>query len=528
MSNISAIVAGAMFVALAATNVVVMLEASQPSRSATAKARLVALHRTGGYLFVVVLCIMAYVMSQRLVGVGITGHPPTYLVLHIVLVLVLVPLLLLKILMVRRYRQSHSSLKALGIAIFVISFVLVAIPTLSELLHAMNPGSLGLRLFTGLIVSVCLVQCGLVFKKGKASRLPVTSSPIPQISAQSSPLTDRENANAPMNLLLAQIEPQTHDAKTLRFQVPKERRLRAKPGQFLTFQWMIDGQQVPRSYTICSSPNCEYVEITPKRTENGLVSAFLNERAKPGLVVEASGPYGQFCFDEKTHKNIVLIAAGSGITPMISILRYIDDLKLSTRVSLLYCVRTVADVIFQSELSRLERALPDFRCKVCLSRPHPEWTGASGRLNAELASQQILDVSSSTFFLCGPKGFMENARNILLSLGTSDDQILQESFGEPSADSQPLDTRQSETVVFIHSQKTCQASIGSTLLDVAERNGVQIPYGCRQGQCGTCATQVLSGDVHMDAQGGLTAEQKNAGYVLPCVSHARGTVVLSA
>jgi ferredoxin-NADP reductase len=88
------------------------------------------------------------------------------------------------------------------------------------------------------------------------------------------------------------------------------------------------------------------VEITPKRTENGSVSVFLNERVKPGLMVEASGPYGRFCFDEKTHKNIVLIAAGSGITPMISILRYIDDLKPSTRVSLLYCVHTTAVILF--------------------------------------------------------------------------------------------------------------------------------------------------------------------------------------
>src|SRR5579864_4644136 len=159
MANTSTIVAGIAFVTLAAINVVVMLEASQPSRNGTTRTRLIALHKAGGYLFVSLLCIMAYSMSQRLVGVGITGHLPTYLVFHIVLVLVLVPLLLLKILMVRRYRQSHSSLKALGTAIFVISFVLVAIPTLSELLHAMDAGSLGLRLFTGLIVSVCLVQC---------------------------------------------------------------------------------------------------------------------------------------------------------------------------------------------------------------------------------------------------------------------------------------------------------------------------------------------------------------------------------
>ena len=158
MSNISAIVAGAAFVTLAAANVVMMLEASQPSRSTTMGTRLIAVHRVGGYLFVILLCIMAYGMSQRLAGLGITGHLPTHLVLHIALVLVLVPLLLLKILIARRYKHSHSSLKALGITIFVISFVLVAVPTFSELLRSANPGSLGLRLATGVVVAVCLVQ----------------------------------------------------------------------------------------------------------------------------------------------------------------------------------------------------------------------------------------------------------------------------------------------------------------------------------------------------------------------------------
>src|ERR1700678_309426 len=112
MANIPAIVAGSAFVTLAAANVVIMLEASQPSCSAATRNRLIAAHRAGGYLFVILLCIMAYSMSQRLVSVGITGRLPTHLVLHIVLVLALVPLLFLKILIARRYKQSHSSLKA--------------------------------------------------------------------------------------------------------------------------------------------------------------------------------------------------------------------------------------------------------------------------------------------------------------------------------------------------------------------------------------------------------------------------------
>jgi hypothetical protein len=118
-------------------------------------------------------------MSQRLVGLGISGHLPAHLVLHIVLVLV--PLLFLKILIARRYKQSHSSLKALGIAILVISFALVSIPTLSELLRLARPGSLGLRLATSLIVAVYLVQCALVFKKRKQPHASVESSRIPEI-----------------------------------------------------------------------------------------------------------------------------------------------------------------------------------------------------------------------------------------------------------------------------------------------------------------------------------------------------------
>jgi ferredoxin len=124
---------------------------------------------------------------------------------------------------------------------------------------------------------------------------------------------------------------------------------------------------------------------------------------------------------------------------------------------------------------------------------------------------------------------MDNACQILSTLGVNEDRILQESFGEskPTTESRSLNALQAETVVFIHSQKVCQGSAGNTLLDLAEKNGVQIPYGCRQGVCGTCATLILSGTVEMCVEAGLSAEQKIAGYVLPCVSRAKGTVVLA-
>ena len=386
-----------------------------------------------------------------------------------------------------------------------------------------------------MVVAVWLVQCALVFKRRKQPRASVVSSDIPEMSARLTPRTNQESSKSPMRLLLSQTEQQTHDTKTLRFQLLDERLLCAKPGQFLTFQWTIDGQRVMRSYTISSSSVHEnYVEITPKRMENGCVSVFLNERAKPGLAVEASGPYGRFYFDETLHKSIVLIAAGSGITPMISMLRYIDDLQLATPVTLLYCVRTGEDIIFEifeNELVRLSGSLPNFKYEVCLSRPDPTWKGRSGRLTEEFVSEKVTDLDSHSFFLCGPKGFMDNAHQILSTLGVNQDWILQGSFGESkrSTEPSPLEARPVvETVVFMQSGKVCQVSDGNTLLDLAEKNGVQIPYGCRQGLCGTCATRVLSGNVQMDVEAGLTAEQRTAGYVLPCVSRAEGTVVVAA
>jgi ferredoxin-NADP reductase len=340
-----------------------------------------------------------------------------------------------------------------------------------------------------------------------------------------------ESENSPITLRLTQTEQQTHDTKTLRFRILSGKRLCAKPGQFLTFQWTINGQRVANSYTISSSPIHEdYVEITAKRMENGRVSVYLNDGAKPGLEVEASGPFGRFYFDESRHKSIVLIAAGSGITPMMSMLSHIDDLKLSNPVTLLYCARTHEDIIFQKELVRLKSSLPNFKYEVSLSRPHPSWKGRNGRLTEGFVSQHVTDVDSHTFFLCGPKGFMETARRILLSLGTREDRILEESFGEsnPPTKVSPMETRKVARIVFIQSEKVCQAVAGSTLLEVAEKNGVQIPYGCRSGLCGTCCTRVLSGNVQMDVENGLTTEQIDAGYVLPCVSRITGSVVVEA
>ena len=530
MVPVSTLLAGASFVALAALNVVVMLEASRPSCTGKAKSRLIAIHRIGGYLFAILLCIMVWIMSQRLIGVGVSKLPAD--VLHVAIALVLVPLLGLKILIARRYKHLHSLLMPLGLAIFAATFLLVSLPVLSQALRSASPDGIGSRVALVLAVVLSLFLCGLaVRRREKQQRNGAPDSlgvpPVPFAGTRST--NPQEVTTGPMTLLLAQIEQQTHDTKTFRFLVPRERRFQARPGQFLTFHWVVEGKRVPRSYTISSSPtHSNYVEITSKSVNGGCVSNFLNNQAKLGLTVEASGPHGNFYLDEMVHRRIVLIAAGSGITPMISIIRHIDELRLPIIVTLLYCVRTRKDIIFEAELERLRDSVPNFNFVVSLSQPDDTWRGQRGHLTREFIFEHVNDMDTPTFFLCGPEGFMENARQILISAGVDESRITEESFGESSrpADSSQVVGRAAPTIEFVRSKKICESPNGATLLDVAEANGVQIPYGCRQGQCGTCATRVLCGTVRMDTDAGLSVDQKKAGYVLPCVSRAEGNVVV--
>jgi len=346
------------------------------------------------------------------------------------------------------------------------------------------------------------------------------------------PVLAAPSQSGPLILKLANVTQQTPDAKTLRFIVGNDRKLSARPGQFLTLALLFDGKKVLRSYTICSSPaRSGYVEITPKRVPAGCASVFLHDRASLGMTIEANGPFGHFCFDENKHRNVVLLAGGSGITPMIAMLRYMDDLCLETNVILLYCVRTCNDIIFKSDLEELRTRLKNFQYQVLLSDPHPEWYGPRGHISREFIQGNVKQLGSSDFFLCGPPPFMGAGRRILIDLGVKPQRIRQESFGAAvptSAQTQPVAAEAGVPVEFARSRKAGALRAGQTLLQAAEEHGIAIPFSCRQGQCGTCKTKLLEGVVTMDAEEGLDAESKAQGFVLTCVGHATGPVKLDA
>jgi ferredoxin-NADP reductase len=338
--------------------------------------------------------------------------------------------------------------------------------------------------------------------------------------------------SSPLLLQLVQITQQTPDARTLRFRIHGQRKLDALPGQFLTFSFLFDGRKEIRCYSICSSPaRSGYVEITPKRVNNGNISVFLNDRAAIGMTVEATGPFGQFCLYPAHDTRIVLLAAGSGITPMMAMLRYIDDLCLDIHVTLLYCVRTSQDIMFRREFDDLQTRLPNFRYEVLLSQPHVEWPGARGHINREFISKAVPKIEGRVFFLCGPPPFMQTVHGILTDLGVEPGRIRQEMFGGAAAGLKPTIPRTAETgftIEFATSGKTTRALEGQTLLETAIAAGVFIPSACRQGQCGTCKTRLLAGHVRMTMEQGLDAESKARGFVLTCVGHADGDVTLDA
>lgn len=518
-----------LFVLLAGFNVWNML--SNRTTSGRNARRWIQFHRIAGYVFIAAFAVSLYLMLLRMKGWADELSPR--LILHMGLALLLAPLVMAKVLVARYQKTARGLLMALGIGIFGMAFALVAMNVAVHYLRAASPHKVSGRTSEEVILAIVVLVAAAYLESLKQSKKKSSGAAVAAPGRRAGEEAVKKDE---VVLTLTRIESETQDAKTLRFLLPLGQRLSARPGQFLTFEWMIDGRTVNRSYSICSSPlQAGYIEITPKRVENGCVSCFLNDRAEVGLTVKARGPYGKFYFDENQHRRIVLIAAGSGITPMMAILRYIDDRCISVDTTLIYCTRTRQDVFFRDKLSELQARLKRFRWVSVLSQPGTEWTGWKGRLRREILEREVERRHEATFFLCGPPSFMELGRSLLAELGVERSRILQESFGgavagekNSSAAQDSASTVGSPKLRFSRSEATFPVSPEETLLECSERNGILLPSGCRQGICGTCATRLLRGRVKMENEEALNDEMRLHGYILPCVSRPLEDVTLDA
>ena len=324
---------------------------------------------------------------------------------------------------------------------------------------------------------------------------------------------------------------ETHDVFTFRFQGNPLRRFAYWPGQFCTLALQINGKRVLRSYSISSAPTRPYsLEITVKRVEGGLVSNWMADNVRPGCTIEVTGPKGLFCLEPgRIAPKLLLIGAGSGITPVMAMARYLADVAATTDVRLLSCVRGSDDLVFGTELTLMEARQPGFSHTHIATRADDRWRGPAGRLSAALVQELVPDFAERTAYMCGPDGFMASARAVLESSGMSATRINQESFGSVPIVTPVALEGDGYSIDFAKSGKRGQMRQRKPLLEAAEDAAIDLPYSCRSGSCGECKVKLLSGSTHTLAeQQGLTALERKEGWVLSCVSVPTGDCVVDA
>jgi glycine betaine catabolism B len=238
-----------------------------------------------------------------------------------------------------------------------------------------------------------------------------------------------------------EIIDETADAKTFRFVAEPPVLFTYKPGQFVTLDVGIDGEQVLRSYSISSTPSRPHsLEITVKRVPSaadglppGLVSNWLHDSVRVGSLINLSGPFGKFtCFNHPDRK-LLFISAGSGVTPMMSMSRWIGDTMANCDIVFLHSARHPDDIIYRQELELMSARHPNFRPLITLTRTQSGkgWLGLTGRIDANLIRSNIPDFADRTVFVCGPNAFMEATKQVLIALDYPMDKYHEESFGAP-------------------------------------------------------------------------------------------------
>jgi ferredoxin-NADP reductase/DMSO/TMAO reductase YedYZ heme-binding membrane subunit len=366
-------------------------------------------------------------------------------------------------------------------------------------------------------------------------------------------------------LKIAAIFQETHDVKTFRLMAADGGAFpfHYLPGQFLNIQLLIDGKRVNRSYTIASSPiRADVCELSIKREPMGLASRFIHDYLKVGDIVKVSGPSGKFVFTGQEASRVLLIAGGVGITPLMSILRYLTDRAWSGEIYFLIIARTESDLIFYDEIQWLKNRFPNLNVCATLTRSTPEsiWKGNCGRATESLLTEFVPSLTQIPIYLCGPNEMMDATRNLLKGIGVPAAHIKIEAFGgkkskistdeavtsELTGESTPVEaesisaearsvagaTLQSATevvsVTFARSVLELQVELGTTVLEAAEASSVEIPYECRSGICGQCKTRMIEGRVVMECDDALNAAEKASGLILACQAVPQGSVIIDA
>lgn len=338
------------------------------------------------------------------------------------------------------------------------------------------------------------------------------------------------------HLKVKEVIQETPDAVTISFWHPLSEMIKYNAGQFLTILLNINDEKVRRSYSMSSSPHTDTAPaVTIKRVPGGLVSNWLIDNVKEGDFLEVLEPTGHFIVqpDIRNARTVVLIGAGSGITPLISIAKSILKIEAESRVVLLYGNRNENTIIFKHKLDELSEQYGErFLVKYTLSQPLNDWAGSTGRLNQSYILRLLEEIkgivpTQAEYFLCGPDGLMDEAKNALALLKVPTERIHKESFATATTHHHPVHEveddgslkTQEVTVLYEGSEYKFMVEPHQTILEAALELDIDLPYSCQAGMCTACMGKCTSGKVQLDEEDGLTKSELAAGFILTCVAH---------
>jgi ferredoxin-NADP reductase len=324
---------------------------------------------------------------------------------------------------------------------------------------------------------------------------------------------------------------ETHRSRTLVLRPVGGGRLKAfRAGQYLHISLDIAGEEHSRSYSI-SSREGQDLQLTVKAVDGGLVSQHLVHHVGPGDVFSAKGPAGRFVLPESENDSpLCFLAAGSGITPIFSMISTALAAEPKRQIRLVYSNRDSQDTIFADALRELASVHSGFEIIEVHSRPGAGWNGHRGRLTGERAVDLLEPTETAHVFLCGPPELMQETCRVLQERGIAADRIHKEVFARRTHEAPPDASAASDEprVTWTQSGILDRQRPGETLLTASQRVNANVAYICESGECGSCMVKVLSGEVVHEPDTCLTAEQTRAGYVLACSSYARNDVTLEA
>nr|WP_294902440.1 1,2-phenylacetyl-CoA epoxidase subunit PaaE [uncultured Lacibacter sp.] len=340
-------------------------------------------------------------------------------------------------------------------------------------------------------------------------------------------------------LTVKEVKKETNDCVSVLFAIPDELKetFQFTQGQSLTMRTTINGEEVRRTYSICSSPLEQQLKVAIKKVEGGVFSLFANEQLHQNDVLEVMPPIGRFytTLAATNKKNYVGFAAGSGITPLLSIIKTTLATEPQSSFTLVYGNKTRASIIFFEELEGLKnKYINRFNLIHILSREKTDADINFGRITKDKCSQlfqKLLTLETTDeFFICGPEEMIFSVKEFLEEKGIAEKKIHFELFTTPGQKKPAAVSRESlitsgpqSNISIKLDGRTFDFSIpinsDTTILDAAMQQGADVPYACKGGVCCTCKAKLLEGEVKMDVHWGLEQEEIEQGYILTCQSH---------